>query len=289
MLLSHRRFRYLKVALILSLLCIGLYLSQGGANAGQPPNGGTWQGYTLGGLGAALILWLSLLGMRKRRYRSRLGTVLGWTSAHVWLGSALLLVATLHSALQFGLNVHTLAYLLMLLVILSGFYGAWAYATLPQRVSGNAAGRDATVWKRELMELDREILRSSAAGSGDLQALVASAVELTHIGGGSWSRLRGRDRSRLRREDGRTADNRDQQAIMEQLAARIPDASRRREAQLLNELLDAFARRQVLLRRLREDMRLGAMLRIWLYFHVPLTAALLAALTVHILTVFLYW
>jgi hypothetical protein len=28
---------------------------------------------------------------------------------------------------------------------------------------------------------------------------------------------------------------------------------------------------------------------IWLYFHVPLSIALLAALTIHIVSVFFYW
>ena len=31
-------------------------------------NGGTWLGYTLGTIGALLILWLMLFGVRKRRY-----------------------------------------------------------------------------------------------------------------------------------------------------------------------------------------------------------------------------
>jgi hypothetical protein len=29
-------------------------------------NGGSWYGYTLGTIGALLILWLTMLGMRKR-------------------------------------------------------------------------------------------------------------------------------------------------------------------------------------------------------------------------------
>ena len=44
-----------------------------------------------------------------------------------------------------------------------------------------------------------------------------------------------------------------------------------------------------LLRQLREDLRLQAGIELWLYIHVPLTAALLMALAAHILTVFLYW
>jgi hypothetical protein len=32
-----------------------------------------------------------------------------------------------------------------------------------------------------------------------------------------------------------------------------------------------------------------AMLEVWLYAHVPLTAGLLLALAVHVITVFIYW
>ena len=35
--------------------------------------------------------------------------------------------------------------------------------------------------------------------------------------------------------------------------------------------------------------RLKALLEVWLYVHVPLTVALLAALTAHIVSVFYYW
>ena len=37
------------------------------------------------------------------------------------------------------------------------------------------------------------------------------------------------------------------------------------------------------------QMRLKALLEVWLYVHVPLTIMLLAALTAHIVSVFYYW
>jgi hypothetical protein len=36
-------------------------------------------------------------------------------------------------------------------------------------------------------------------------------------------------------------------------------------------------------------MRYKAVLDLWLYIHVPLSVALLAALTIHVVSVFLYW
>ena len=110
--LSHAGGRWLKLGLLLIAASIAAYAWHDPA-AG--PNGGTWLGYTLGTIGALLILWLALLGARKRSYRSNLGTVKGWTSAHVWLGLSLLIIATLHSGFQFGWNIHTFAWALMVL------------------------------------------------------------------------------------------------------------------------------------------------------------------------------
>jgi len=44
-----------------------------------------------------------------------------------------------------------------------------------------------------------------------------------------------------------------------------------------------------MLRQIGKDLKLQAGIEIWLYVHVPLTAALLMALTAHIVSVFLYW
>ena len=51
-------------------------------------------------------------------------------------------------------------------------------------------------------------------------------------------------------------------------------------------LLDEKAQ---LLGALRRDIRFKAMMDIWLYFHVPLSFALLAALLAHVVSVFFYW
>ena len=40
---------------------------------------------------------------------------------------------------------------------------------------------------------------------------------------------------------------------------------------------------------IRRQMQTKALLQIWLYVHVPLTIALLAALTAHVVSVFYYW
>ena len=69
----------------------------------------------------------------------------------------------------------------------------------------------------------------------------------------------------------------------------IPATQRQRETDTLNALLAGFGRRQTVLKVLRREARLRAWLKIWLYLHVPVTVALLGALTVHIVSVFVYW
>jgi hypothetical protein len=54
------------------------------------------------------------------------------------LGVALIVIGTLHTGFQLGWNVHTLAYALMMVVILSGIYGVAVYATLPASLSNNS-------------------------------------------------------------------------------------------------------------------------------------------------------
>lgn len=288
--LEYRRARYLWWATALVIACSAMYLTQGGH---QPPNGGTWQGYTSGTIAALLILWLSLLGVRKRRYRSHLGSVAGWTSAHVYLGTSVLIIATLHSAGQLGWNIHTLAYFLMCTVVLSGFFGIYTYVALPQRSLRNRDGRSREALFAELHELDVSGKLVAERCNSDIATAANSAIKRTSIGGGVLAQLLRRDSSRMNQPsaDGKPniIENRDQQLILDIIAARIPDARQRTEVEPLRELMSIMGRRQTIIRRIVRDIQLQGLLRIWLYLHIPLSIALLIALITHIISTFLYW
>ena len=103
----------------------------------RSPYGGGWTGYTLGTVGALLILWLTWLGYRKRSYAENAGRLAARLSAHVYLGVALFFVATLHTGFHIGWNVHTLAYVLMCVVIVSGMFGVYAYVRYPRLMTEN--------------------------------------------------------------------------------------------------------------------------------------------------------
>ena len=100
----------------------------------------------------------------------------GWTSAHVYLGTALIIIATLHTGFQFGWNLHTLAYTLMMIVILSGFFGIWAYARYPSLMTENTGGKSRPELYTEISELDRQLQRIAEKGGPEVATAVASAL-----------------------------------------------------------------------------------------------------------------
>jgi hypothetical protein len=281
--------RYLWWSLALLIAAAVLYVTQGDS---QPPNGGTWQGYVLGTLGALLIVWLTMLAIRKRSYNSRLGTVQGWTSAHVYLGTTLLIVATLHCGVQFGWNVHTLAYALMCLVIVSGFFGLYGYMILPPLVSENNGGGTRAELFAELFALDKQARAAAQKCAADITVAVDSSIARTTIGGGAYAQLFSGDSSYFVRDAGGSSAlvrNVDQQAVIDFVAERLPRAEKGVEAASLQQLIVLLCRRQAVLRRIRRDVRLRGWLGVWLYLHVPMTVALLVALVLHIVSTFIYW
>jgi hypothetical protein len=293
-LLRYQNFRYGWWALVLLLISVGLFISQSDF---QPPNGGTLQGYVLGTIGALLIVWLTALGIVKRRYgRSNLQA---WTSAHVYLGLALLVVASLHSAMQFGWNVHTLAYVLMCIVIASGGIGLTFYLRYPRMMVLARDGRSRQQLFEELNELNRTGQALASRCQVDVRTASETAIARTGIGGGLLDQLLGRDTSTVVLPASATAKkttskvkavtNRDQQYIIDYVAACIPRARKQGEAETLQKLLEVLCRRQVLTRQLRDDIKFHARLKVWLWAHVPCTVATLVALIIHVFSVFFFW
>ena len=287
--LAFRKRRYLWIALLLVGTCIAAYWFD---DPQEPANGGTMLGYTLGTLGALMIVWLAWFGVRKRRYASTIGTLQGWLSAHVYLGLALIVVVLLHAGFQFGTNLHTLAFVLMLLVVVSGIFGVVVYMRYPERMSENRGGAPRSELIDELEDIDRRSLRAAADLGAEFAEFVASGVQRTQLGATLWQRLRGHDTSQIllrRGSETKIVSNRQQETALDWLAEQQSMAGDADTAAAIGELSALVRNKRRLLRQLSEDLKLQAVLEIWLYVHVPLTAALLVALAAHIVTVFLYW
>ncbi|GMM92403.1 hypothetical protein [Qipengyuania sp. MTN3-11] len=268
--LAHKRFRYLWVALALVAACFASYAL---VDVSPRHNGGSWYGYTLGTIGALLIVWLTLLGVRKRRMTPGRWSLKAWTSAHVYLGLSLVVIGTLHTGFQLGWNVHTLAWALMMLVIASGIWGIIAYANLPQKLSANRGEMTREAMVESLAAIDRQLDAAAQPLSRGDTDLVIAALEKDIFKAGVVSRLTGR----LPRDPTKRA------------LERLSVGRERSEVEALEKVRALLGRRQAQVLQIRRQMRTKALLEVWLFVHIPLTIALLAALTAHIVSVFYYW
>jgi hypothetical protein len=270
--LEYKGYRYLKVAiggLGLSLVAYVLEEPVGGRS------GSSWTGYALGTVAAATIFWLMWLGVRKRSYMSTGAPLKGWVSAHVYLGTALIFLVPLHAAFEFGWNVHTLAYLLMCVVCLSGILGVACYAIVPTSMTRNRNNITLEAMLERIAEIDAEC-RIAAEGLPDYYARsVVTSIDETWIGGSFRSQLSGLDPN-----CGTT------RALKSLRMSEVElDADAKGQERKLVELL---ARKELLLKQIRRDVRFKGLIDLWLLVHVPFAFATTAAVIVHVFVVFWY-
>lgn len=311
--LEHRNYRFLKAAGLLAGIAALAYWATKPASGES--YGGTWLGYVLGIASALLVALLAWYGVRKRRpprelnrrqvdRRKRLastaasepekrkserrrgraedgwrhgGTLQGWLSAHVYLGTLLVVLASLHSGFRFGVNVHTLSYVLMLLVVASGFYGVFAYWRYPRLITENIGEDTLEGILLKISELD-ELARIRALGLPyEVNALVSMARQRTRIGGNLLQQLGGR-----RRACPTDLAVQRVQALGKELVSGD-------QPRLTRDLYAVLLQKQRLVAKARNEIGFNARMRFWLYLHTPLSIALLASILAHVAAILVYW
>lgn len=271
--LEYSAYRYLKISAFLAALAIIAYALSRPAVGHY---GGTWLGYTLGSVGAAIIFFLLWFGVRKRQYQSSAIDLKSWLSAHVYLGVLLIIIVTLHTGFELGWNIHSLAYVLMLVVIFSGFYGVYAYLRFPRMMTEKMGEDTLESLFLKIADLDQEARKIALQLPDEINRAVLNASQQTRIGGGFFQQLSGRQKNCPTASALLTIQN---------LGATLKDEHAKTNRELYFQMLS----KQTLVNRAREDVMFRARLAVWLYFHVPLSIALLAALIAHIVSVFFYW
>jgi hypothetical protein len=286
------RWRHAIAAGVLVVVCA---LGYGLAVARHAAGGDSVIGYTLGGISGALVLMLMGYGIRRRIYAAAPGSTRGWLSMHVYFGVAVLVIAALHADFHFGANVHTLGYVLMAAVVLSGLWGVYTYLRYPTLMNRQREGASRELLLSRMAELDSEaqqVARHAPRGTRDL---LTDAIARTRLGGGIWAQLRGLDSSRLLLASGdphgflHFAANHGQQALVAQLARQQSACRDAGDHRVLSNLLQLTGEKAVLQARLRRDIQLHAQLQVWLYLHLPLSFAAVIAVFVHVYSVFFYW
>jgi len=170
---------FLKAASLLSLVSIFLYVVHDPVG---PPSGNSWLGYTLGTIGGFIILWLLWFGVRKRTYINNRFSLVQWLSGHVWLGTSLLILATLHCGFQFDPNMHTVFYFVMVLTVISGMVGVYFYIKVPATISKNLAKASSVQMHEEVDQIAREALGVAREIDPDVHELILFTVDRLFLG-----------------------------------------------------------------------------------------------------------
>lgn len=266
--LTYKNFRWLWANLTALVIFCAVYWWDrpiGGRN------GGTILGYTYGGLATAAILYLMWFGIRKRSHYSTFTTLKGCLAGHIWLGLMLAVLVPLHCGFQFGWNVHTLAYALMLAVITSGVVGVVIYVRYPTRVQSHRGGGTIKVLLDQINALTQEI-EFLAKDRSDAFLRLLDVADFHY-------------KPSVRRAVlGKPVHTAEPRAIAA-LLSKLP----REESDEGHQLVTLSSKKRALAEQIDREVQLAAYFRSWLYLHLPLSFALLTALTIHIFSVFFYW
>lgn len=308
--LKYKDFRYLKITALLIALAIAAYALI--TPTGGQSYGGSWLGYTLGILSTLIIFLLMWYGITKRSISGRkerrnvnygaghqpshkkprqterrnkknkvswiyAATLQEWLSAHIYLGASLLVLVTLHTGFDFGFNVHTLAYLLLIMVISSGFYGLFVYLNYPRLLTLNMGADTLDDLLLKIEELDKLACNHALSLPDDINTLVRQARSDTRIGGTLWQQLSG------------TQHNCPTHLATKNLLVMGAKYHQEEQSRLIRDLYAALLRKEKLVLRARTEIMLRARMECWLYLHAPLGIAMVAALTAHIVSIFFYW
>ncbi|OGV77384.1 MAG: hypothetical protein A3I83_06545 [Methylotenera sp. RIFCSPLOWO2_02_FULL_45_14] len=269
---DYKNYRYFKLAVIVILIAFVAYLLFEPAVGHY---GGSWLGYGLGTISALMVLWMAWYGVRKRRYRGS-GATQGWLSAHIYLGTALTIMVTLHSGFHFGLNIHTLAYAILLIVVISGFFGNYTYMIYPRQMTENMGEDNLDGLLLRIAEADKLARQIALLMPDHINNAVARACGETSIGIGLLEQLRG------------FQPNCPSAIAVQQLSV-MDNTLSTEQRKLYRDLYSIMVRRESLVKRARQDLMYRARLGFWLYFHVPFTIALLVAMLAHVIAIFAYW
>ncbi|MDA2919965.1 hypothetical protein MYX76_10810 [Desulfobacterota bacterium AH_259_B03_O07] len=274
--LNYNNRFWFKIFIISLVLLIISYIFY--AYYQRNPNGANFVGLLYGVLGLLAILLLMYYGIRKRTYNTTFGTLKGWLSFHIYIGVLTLVIVPMHAGFKFGINVHTLSFLLMAIVVLSGLFGTYFYINFPVKF---------TKYGKELLydEFDDEInkfinqmyILSKKKSKFFVQKCEEAISYGVPKGQKAWQIIFNiGSKNATSESDYLTQINKDLHKIQE---------SERDDYQRLAVL---SLQKIELQNRFLAQMRIKNILEVWLYIHLPVSFAMLVALTIHIVSVIYY-
>jgi hypothetical protein len=266
----HRK--WCAVLLVGTCGAVGWY-SAASVGASSWPSGASAPGLTFGIVAGLLILFEFLLWPRKAWFRAwRIGRTQSWLRAHIWLGLLTVPLVVLHAWREAGGALTVTLLVLFGVVIVSGIWGLAMQQFVPRAMLAEVS--DETIYtqidtvvggyQREARQLVTTAGGSSPAGSPGsghlLEQAFSSVIE-----------------PYLSPEDGRQsalASPREAEGFFRNLRDRVEPS--------LHPAIDRLERWCDQRRQLARQARLHFWLHNWLWIHLPLSAALVVLLAIHV-------
>ena len=161
--------------------------------------------------------------------------------------------------------------------MLTGFYGLYAYSVYPDKITANCGDLTRDTMFDEVIDLDERSLAVAESISADLYAQILDLIGSCKVKPSLFQQIF--SKSDYKNEN------------LESLVNRIIDSinSDHGNRDKLSLLHDLILEKYALLKRIDWDIRYNCRLNWWLYLHVPLTLALIAAVAIHVFIIFYYW
>jgi len=246
------------------------------------PSGASALGLTFGIAGFACMIFAGLLGARKKVPVWRVGRAQAWMRGHLWLGLLSLPLILFHGGFRFGGPLTMVLMILLILVVVSGVFGAVLQHYLPSVITTEVPLE--TIFEQiervrgQLLAEADEFVASAAALGNPLAAAGARAAvateELAAISEADVVPLRSfyahQMRPFLEKPNARgqaLADSTKARNSFEGLRTLL-----RPELHGIVEDLQEICEEE---RQLRKQARLHHLLHGWLMLHIPLSLALL--------------
>ena len=296
------------------------YVAEGLAS-GRWPGGSSRPGLTFGVLGGLIILFEAFLWVRKHVLRVwRIGRTQVWLRAHVWLGLLCVPLLIYHSGFRLGGALSTALLVLLLVVVASGVWGLILQQFLPTLLLRDVPAE--TIYSqidRVSEQLDDEARRLVLAVCGPSEADAVAGMEQregyaasgTHLVVGA-VRSAGRVQGKVLQtrvpaepvagsEPLRAFYQATLSAFLRQgSASGLPLGSPTKAAGYFQDLrthldpavhgvVDALEGLCTQRREFDTQARLQFWLHNWLWVHLPLSAALVILMVVHVVVALKYW
>ncbi len=162
--------------------------------------------------------------------------------------------------------------------ILSGVVGVINYRTLPYKTKSNRGGLSVKKLIENFESLSKEISRKTESSSAAIQTLVQKLDQST-LPTLIEALLCSSDQIKEKID---TSINKDQ-------ATNLLSALSESEQTLGRELVSLIHKKSVTSASINEEAKVLAFLRLWLYFHIPLSFGCVVALLIHIFSVLYFW